>query len=66
MNIAKSIRVGLAYKNMSAQELAKTLDKTKQTVSQWMNNKADPRLADVVKMAEIFNVCVSVFISWGE
>lgn len=66
MNIAKSIKVGLAYENMSAQDLAKYLGKTKQTVSQWMNNKADPRMVDVVRMSKIFGVKVSVFIGWGE
>ena len=66
MNIARSIRVGLAVKNMAAQELAKKLGKTKQTISQWMNGKADPRLLEVELMAKIFNVKVSAFIAWGE
>ena len=66
MNIAKSIRVGLAYKGLSAQDMAKHLSKTPQAISYWMNSKADPRLPDIEKMAELFGVSVSVFISWGE
>ena len=66
MNIAKSVKYGLVNKDIAAQDLAKSLGKTKQTVSQWMNNKAEPRMADVVKMANIFGVKVSEFIGWGE
>ena len=66
MNIAKSIRVGIAMKGLSVQDVIKCVDKTPQTVSYWMNSKADPKLADVEKMAALFGVRVSIFIGWGE
>ncbi|AUR86573.1 DNA-binding domain protein [Vibrio phage 1.158.O._10N.261.45.E12] len=66
MNIAKSIRVGLATAELSTQDVIKCVDKTPQTVSYWMNNKAEPKFSDIEKLAKLFNVKVSAFIAWGE
>ena len=66
MNIGKSIKVGLAIKEMKSHELAKAVGKTEQTVSYWANGKSDPKLPDVERIADAFGVKVSTFIAWGE
>lgn len=66
MNIAKSIKVGIALTDSTISDVRERVGKTAQTVSYWMNSKAEPKLKDVEKMADLFNVPVSTFIEWGE
>lgn len=66
MNIAKSIRVGLAIRDLTVSDIKECVDKSAQTVSYWMNNKSNPTLSDLEKLAKLFEVKVSTFIEWGE
>ena len=51
---------------MKALDVAKATGKSAVTVSSWMTSKSDPKLIEVEKMAELFDVPVSTFIEWGE
>lgn len=66
MNISKSIKVGLVLKDMKALDVVEATGKSAVTVSSWMTSKSDPKLKEVEKMAELFDVPVSTFIEWGE
>lgn len=66
MNIKKSIESGCAIKQKRKGEMAKSIGKAPQTVSEWCGGKSQPSLASVCDMAEFFGVKVSIFISWGE
>ena len=66
MDIEKSIRTGLAIRKMTPADVRKCVNKSAQTVSYWMNNKSNPTLSDLEKLAKLFEVKVSTFIEWGE
>lgn len=66
MNISKSINVGCALFNKKKGDMAKTIGKSPQTVSEWCSGRSNPSLETVSKIADFFEVSVSVFISWGE
>lgn len=66
MNIAKSIKVGMALKAKRACDIKKQVGKTSVTVSSWINGHSEPRLSDVRLLAELFEINVSTFIEWGE
>ena len=66
MDIAASIRMGLAKKNVSQEELANVLKRRRETVSSWCNGHSVPGSKLQERIADVFGVSVSVFISWGE
>lgn len=66
MNIAKSIKVGMAKKDVTQWELRAELSVSEVTVSRWANGKSIPSTDKLEKLASVFNVKVSEFISWGE
>lgn len=66
MNLKKAVRVGLALKGKSQENLAKHLERSPVTVSNYMTGKANPPFSVVCAMAEFFDVSMSIFCSWGE
>jgi len=65
MNIGKSIRVALAKKEMSQQDLAKKMEVSKPYVSQ-LAGRAHAGMGTVVLLADAFNMKVSEFLELGE
>ena len=66
MDIAKSIRVGIARLNKNKAWLAKELGVSKQYVSAICSGVDVPSTDRIQELARLFNVDVSVFIGWGE
>jgi len=66
MDIAASIRMGLAKKNMQQVELADALGVRRETVSSWCNSHSHPSVVMQPKIATVFSVSVSQLIEWGE
>ena len=66
MDIAKSIRVGLAYENRNKVWLSKQLKVSKQYVSAICSGDDVPSTDRIAELAKIFDVEVSIFILWGE
>lgn len=65
MNIGKSIKVALAKKEMSQQDLAEKMKVSKPYVSQ-LAGKAHAGMGTVVLLAEAFSMKVSEFLELGE
>ena len=66
MDIAKSIRVGMAHLNKNKVWLTKELGVSKQYVSAICSGVNVPSTDRIEELAKLFNVEVSAFISWGE
>jgi len=66
MDLSESIRTGLYLGKMSKLELSKQLGVTYQTVCKWHRGEANPPMETVKAIADLFDVPVSTFISWGE
>lgn len=66
MNLGKSIRIGLANKNLTKRWLSERLEVSPGYVSDLCNEKQRPNLERVEQMAQLFGVKVSEFIAWGE
>lgn len=56
MNIGENIKKIRIKKNISRQELANKLCVSESTISRYENNKREPNMATLKKIAEIFNV----------
>jgi len=66
MNIAQSVRVGLAINNKSKSWLAAQLRISKNFISQVCKENRTLTQERIKEVSEIFGVKVSVFVSWGE
>lgn len=66
MDIAASIRMGLAKNNMTQQELASIVGKRRETVNAWCTGSSKPSHMVQMDIADAFNVSVSEMIKWGE
>lgn len=66
MDIAASIRMGLAKNNMTQQELASIVGNRRETVNAWCNGNSRPSLMMQVEISNAFNVNLSEMIKWGE
>lgn len=66
MDIAKSIRHGLADVNKSKSWLALSLGVSVQYVGKMCNGEAVPSMKRIEEMANVFGVTVSELIKWGE
>lgn len=66
MDISKSIRVGLAMKNVKQKWLANELGVSRAYISNLCNGSKIPGRAQIEEIASAFNVKVSEFIMWGE
>ena len=66
MNIAKSIRVGMAKCEMDQLQIQAVLCVSDVTTSRWVNGRAKPNLERIEALASLFGVKVSEFIKWGE
>jgi transcriptional regulator with XRE-family HTH domain len=66
MNLQKSVKVGLALKGGSQEELALFLEKSPATVSKYLNGKIDPPFSVVLTMCEYFKVPMNSFCGWSE
>ena len=62
MLIGDKIRELRTQKDISQQELAKVIGVSDQAISQWENNKKQPRMGSVEKLANYFNVPKSYLI----
>lgn len=66
MNIGKSTRLSLAHVNKPDYWLADKIGVSSQYVGQVCNEKKEPSLKLVRRMAGVFNLKVSEFIARGE
>ena len=66
MDVAKSIRVGMAHLNKNKVWLAKELGVSKQYVSAICSGVDVPSTDRIEELAKLFNASVSEFIKWGE
>ena len=66
MDIGKSIKVACAMSCKTQLWLATEMGVSEQTVTNWVKDKFSPNLKALEKMAEIFNMKLSDFISIGE
>lgn len=62
MNLGEKINQYRCEKNLSQDDLAKILDVSKQSISDWENNNVVPELSKLIKMSELFQVTLDVLI----
>lgn len=62
MNNINSLR---KEKNMSMKELAKAIGVTEATISRWENEKTNPRMGQVQKIADYFGVTISYLLGYS-
>jgi len=65
-NLGKSIRVGMARRDMKQCEMAETLGCSKQYISKLCTNKKSVSLEKAEQLAGFFGAKFSDFIKWGE
>ena len=56
MNLGETIYRLRTGRGMSQDALASTLDVSRQSVSKWENNAAEPDLDKLIKLSEVFGV----------
>ena len=61
-SFAKNLTELMKEKNVSQVKLAKHLKVGQQTISKYMNNKIEPRLDAVIKIAAFFEVTVDYLL----
>lgn len=61
-NFAENLTELMREKNISQSQLAKHLNVGQQTVSKYMNNKIEPGLDTVIKIANFFEVTVGYLL----
>lgn len=66
MNLKKSVKVGFAIKGGNQELLAIHVNKSKATVSKYLNGHIDPPFSMVLSICEYFKVSMSEFVKWGE
>lgn len=62
--LGTNIRMGLAKVDMTMEQLAGEIGKTRKTVSNWCNNHTTPEHKDQLAMCEVFNVDLIKFLEW--
>ncbi|MDE5835041.1 MAG: helix-turn-helix domain-containing protein, partial [Ruminococcus sp.] len=62
MNIGKSIRRIRTENNMSQEDFAEIFFVTRQTVSNWENEKSYPDLSTIVKISDRFGVSLDTLL----
>ena len=62
MNLGENIHDYRVQKNYSQGDLANELDVSRQSVSKWENNSAQPELDKLVKMSKLFNVTLDELV----
>lgn len=65
MNVGKSIKVGMAKRDMKPLELAEKMEVSRQYVSQMMASK-QTGIGTINKLADVFEMKVSEFLALGE
>ena len=64
--IKESLRVAKHLENCNNTAIAKALDKSESTISQWCDGESRITLEELHKLAKFFNVSVSKFMKWGK
>ena len=62
MNLGEKISKYRNEKSLSQDDLARILDVSKQSISDWENNKVVPELSKLIKMSELFQVTIDVLV----
>ena len=65
-NLGEAIGVGLHMTGLSQRELAERIKVTEQHISCLANNRYGTTFETAEKIADVFGVCLSKFITWGE
>lgn len=65
-NLGEAIGTGLHMTNLTQRELAERIRVTEQHISCLVNNKYGTTFETAERIAGVFNVCLSTFITWGE
>jgi len=65
MNIGENIHKHRALSNMSQGDLANALEVSRQSVSKWENNSAQPELDKLCKMSALFGVTLDELVYGG-
>lgn len=65
MNLKKSVRIGIAKKGGSQNDLANYINKTPQTLSKYLSGDIDPPWSVVNVICEYFGVSMKEFCEWG-
>lgn len=66
MSLDASVRMVLAKKKITQDELAEIVGRRRETVSSWCNGHSEPDFTTQKKMADMVDIAVSEFIKWGE
>lgn len=62
MNLGENIHEFRVKRNLSQGDLANVLDVSRQSVSKWENNSAQPELDKLVKMSKLFDVTLDELV----
>ena len=62
MNLGENIHNYRVKKNMSQGDLANALDVSRQSVSKWENNSAQPALDKLIEMSRVFGVSLDELV----
>lgn len=65
-NLGLAIEVGLQRSGLLQKELAEQIKVTEQHISCLVNNKYGTTFETAERIAAVFGVCLSKFITWGE
>lgn len=65
-DIGKSIKVAIALKGKNQTEIAKGLDVTRQTVSNWINGSQFMRANKMLELCRLLDMKASDFVKLGE
>ncbi len=63
LTFAEKLKKLLMDSNISSYKLAKDCNFQKSAVSKWLNNQREPRIVNVVEIAEYFNCSIDYLIS---
>lgn len=56
MNIGTKIKNARTSANLTQEQVAEALDVSRQTVSNWENEKTYPDIVSVIKMSDLYNI----------
>lgn len=62
MNLGENIHSYRVQKNLSQGDLANALEVSRQSVSKWENNSAQPELDKLVKMSQVFGISLDELV----
>jgi len=66
MNLSKSIRLAIIYRDTTVEDLAHSLNRSAAYIYKYINQDTDPRLSKIIDMAEALDYKLSEFIALGE